>query len=87
MRAVITVLGKDAVGILAQVSGTCARYNANVVEVTQSIIDEFFTMFMLVNIDKLTVSLDDFRTAVEEAVPGMNVHVMHEDIFDSMHKI
>ena len=53
MKAVITVIGKDMVGILAKVSTTCAEANANVSEVTQSILDEYFAMIMLVEIDKM----------------------------------
>ena len=57
MRAVITVIGKDMVGILAKVSTACAEANANVAEVTQSVLDEYFAMIMLVNIDNLSCSL------------------------------
>ena len=53
MRAVVTVIGKDAVGILAKVSTKCAEYNANVIEVTQSVLQDLFAMIMLVDITKL----------------------------------
>lgn len=87
MRAVITVLGKDMVGILAKVSTACAESNANVVEVTQSVLEEYFAMIMLVDIDKLNCSLEEMKNRIETAVPEMKVHVMHEDIFNSMHRI
>jgi len=87
MKAVITVIGKDMVGILGKVSMTCAEANANVVEVTQSLMDEYFAMIMLVDIDQLNCSLEEMRKKISEAVPSMNVHVMHEDIFNSMHRI
>lgn len=87
MRAVITVLGKDMVGILAKVSTACAESNANVVEVTQSVLEEYFAMIMLVDIDKLNCSLEDMKNNIEATVPEMKVHVMHEDIFNSMHRI
>ena len=87
MRAVITVLGKDMVGILAKVSTACAESNANVVEVTQSVLEDYFAMIMLVDIDKLNRSLEDMKNTIEAAVPEMKVHVMHEDIFNSMHRI
>lgn len=87
MRAVITVVGKDAVGILAKVSTCCAEANANIVDVTQTVMDAFFTMTMLVEIDQLTLSFEDFQTKVAESVPDMKVRVMHEKIFDSMHRI
>ncbi len=53
MRAVITVIGKDTVGILTKVSGICTEYNANVIEVTQSVLQDMFAMIMLVDISKL----------------------------------
>ena len=87
MKAVITVLGKDMVGILARVSSTCADANANVLEVTQSILDEYFAMIMLVDISNLNGSLDDLRENLEKNVSDMQIHVMHEDIFNSMHRI
>jgi ACT domain-containing protein len=87
MRAVIIVIGKDTVGILAKVSTACAEANANVAEVTQSVLDEYFAMVMLVDIDKMTLSIEELKNSIQEAVPTMTVHVMHEDIFNSMHRI
>ena len=87
MRAVITVIGKDMVGILAKVSTACAEANANVAEVTQSVLDEYFAMIMLVNIDNLSCSMEELQRGIKESVPSMTVHVMHEDIFNSMHRI
>ena len=54
MRAVITVIGKDNVGILHQVSGVCAKYQANVLEVTQSVLQDMFAMIMMVDITAMT---------------------------------
>ena len=87
MKAVITVLGKDMVGILARVSSTCAEANANVVEVTQSILVEYFAMIMLVDITNLNISLDQLQENLKKNVSDMEIHVMHEDIFNSMHRI
>lgn len=87
MKAVITVIGKDMVGILAKVSGTCADVNANVVEVTQSILQDYFAMIMLIDIQKMDCDLDELKAKLEENVPSMQIHVMHEDIFNSMHRI
>lgn len=89
MRAVITVLGKDMVGILAKVATKCAEYDVNVVEVTQSVLQDLFAMIMLVEISKSKVPFDELVDSLkgmgEEM--GMKVHVMHEDIFNSMHRI
>ncbi|MBQ1453636.1 MAG: ACT domain-containing protein, partial [Ruminococcus sp.] len=59
MKAIITVIGKDAVGILAKVSDVCAQSSVNIVEVTQSVLQDMFAMIMLVEIDKSTVGFDE----------------------------
>lgn len=87
MRAVITVIGKDMVGILASVSGICAKANANVTEVTQSVLQEFFAMIMLVDITHMNCDISELRQELQNNNMGMKIHVMHEDIFNSMHKI
>ena len=89
MKAVITVIGKDAVGILAKVSTICAETNANVIEVTQSVLQDRFAMIMLGDITKRTddfVVLQDKLTALGDSL-GLKIHTMHEDIFNSMHRI
>ena len=89
MRAVITVIGKDMVGILARVSSICAENNVNVVEVTQSILQDLFAMIMMVDISGLNCECSEmassFETLGEEL--GLSIHAMHEDIFNSMHRI
>lgn len=89
MRAVLTVIGKDTVGILAKVSTICAEYNGNVIEVTQSVLQDMFAMIMLVDISKLNTNFtelsDRMKNLGEEL--GLSIHVMHEDIFNSMHRI
>ena len=87
MRAVITVIGNDKVGILAKVSTTCAESNANVIEVTQSVLQEFFTMVMLIDISQLNCKLEELKERLNENAQDMEIHVMHEDIFNSMHRI
>ena len=89
MRAVVTVIGKDTVGILHKVSGICAEYNVNVIEVTQSVLQDMFAMIMLVDISMIK---GDFSELVERMTAlgtelGLSIHTMHEDIFNSMHSI
>ena len=89
MKAVITVIGKDAVGILAKVSNICAENNANVIEVTQSVLQDMFAMIMLVDITNISndfVALQDKLTALGDSL-GLKIHTMHEDIFNTMHRI
>ena len=89
MRAVISVIGKDMVGILAKVTAYCADANANVVDVTQTILQDMFVMVMIVEISKLTcpfATLSDELTGLGQEL-GLDVRVMHENIFNSMHRI
>ena len=89
MRAVITVIGKDTVGILAKVSGVCAEYDVNILEVTQSVLQELFTMIMLVDVTRSSVSFDVLKDRLvgEGEQQNLRIHVMHEDIFNSMHRV
>ena len=89
MRAVIRVIGKDNVGILHQVSGVCAKYQANVLEVTQSVLQDMFAMIMMVDITAMTTDftqLSDELNSLGETL-GLSIHAMHEDIFNAMHRI
>ena len=89
MRAVVAVIGKDTVGILAKVSGICAECNANVMDVTQTIMQDLFAMTMMIEISKLTIDYIDFADKLTKAGNdmGLQIHVMHEDIFNAMHRI
>ena len=89
MKAIITVIGKDTVGILAKVSDVCAQTNVNIVEVTQSVLQDMFAMIMLVEIDKASVGFEELRERLNKVGDATNtkIHIMHEDIFNSMHKI
>lgn len=88
-KAIVTVIGKDMVGILAKVSGQCAECNANVVEVTQSVLQDMFAMIMLVDISGLNRPFTEFAEQLAQAGAGMglDIRAMHEDIFNSMHRI
>ena len=89
MRAVVTVIGKDNVGILHKVSGVCSDMGANVIEVTQSVLQDMFAMIMLVDISRLNKDFTELVTRMtglgEEL--GLQIHTMHEEIFESMHRI
>lgn len=89
MNAVLSVVGKDTVGILASVANKCAEYNANVIDVSQTVINEYFAMFMFINIDNLIIDFNDFVDELTSLGKEKNleIHVMHEDIFNLMHKI
>ena len=89
MKAVITVTGKDNVGIIAKVSNECAKFGVNILDISQSVLQEYFAMIMIVEINDLNI---DFGKFVDEMVElgkksSLQIQTMHEDIFNSMHKI
>ena len=89
MKAVITVTGKDSVGIVARVSALCAEHNANIVDITQSVLSEYFAMIVLAEIDTLNVPFSAFADALAASgrEVGLDIRAMHEDIFNTMHHI
>lgn len=89
MRAVITVIGKDMVGILAKVSNICFEQNINILEVTQSVLSDVFAMIMLVDLSTSKITCAQLSTTMNELAENLSlkIHVMHEDLFNSMHKI
>lgn len=89
MKAVLTVVGKDTVGILAKVANGCAECNVNVLEVSQSVLSDMFCMIMICDITGISCDFGDFADKMKELGDnmGMSIHAMHEDIFNSMHSI
>ena len=89
MKAVITVTGKDTVGIIADVAAVCAKYRANILDITQSVLSEYFAMIMLADIDDLDIGFSAFVDVLEALGrgKGLVIHAMHEDIFNTMHHI
>lgn len=89
MKAVITVTGRDSMGIIARVSCACADCGVNIIDISQSVLKEYFAMIMLVDIDRMTIPFTDFVDRMTEVgrESALEIHTMHEDIFNSMHKI
>ena len=89
MKAVVTVTGKDKVGIIAMASRECARFGVNIIDISQTVMKEYFAMIMLVELDNLNCDLSAFVNAMKTAGEenGVDIRVMHEDIFNTMHKI
>lgn len=89
MRAVITVVGKDMVGIMAKVANFCAENNVNIEEVTQSILQDLFVMIMLVDISKSTRDFSDLSSLLQEEGDkiGMDIRITRKELFDAMHRI
>ena len=89
MKAIVSVLGKDRVGIMALISDLCSKHNASIVDVNQTIVDDYFAMIMIVNIDELDVDFGDFVDIMSNKGKENNlvIHAMHEEIFNMMHNI
>lgn len=89
MKAVVTVTGRDKVGIIALASAECAKFGANIVDISQTVMKEYFAMIMLVELDGLTTDFSSFADGMQRAGQqnGVDIRVMHEDIFNSMHRI
>ena len=89
MRAVITVTGKDKVGIIAMASAECSKYGANIIDISQTVMKEYFAMIMLIEMDekeKKFLALSDALKELGEK-ENLKIQAMHEDIFNSMHRI
>lgn len=88
-KTVISVIGKDTVGITAKVSAACAEHNVNIIDITQSVLQDMFVMVMLTDISKLDCPFNSFSESMSSLgeQSGLEIRVMHEDIFNSMHRI
>ena len=89
MKAVISVTGKDGVGIVAKVSIKCAECGANIVDISQTVLQEYFSMIMIVEIDKISAPFSVFVDRMSELgkANSLEIRTMHEDIFNAMHRI
>ena len=89
MKAVVTVVGKDQVGIIAHVCVRLAQYNVNVLDISQTVMQGYFTMMMVVDIDGCNVPLDQLSMLMDEAgkEKNLSIRVQREDIFEAMHRI
>ena len=89
MKTVVSVIGKDSVGITADVSAVCRDCNANILDITQSVIQDIFVMVMLTDIKELNCSFSDYSEKMKNLgkKKGLDIRVMHEDVFNSMHRI
>ena len=89
MKAVVTVTGKDKVGIIAMASAECSKHGVNIVDISQTVMKEYFAMIMLVELDGMKGAFAEFADAMRRAGSDVvvDIRVMHEDIFNSMHVI
>lgn len=89
MRAVVSVIGKDKVGIIAKVSAYLTEIRANIEDISQTVLQEYFVMTMLVDISVCTKKTAEIQQDFDKMGTeiGVNARIQHEDIFNSMHKI
>jgi ACT domain-containing protein len=89
MRAIVTVIGKDRVGIIADVCAILAKNKVNVLDISQTVMQDYFTMIMLVDILKEGMPFDELSTLMNDAGRELNlsIRIQREDIFNAMHRI
>ena len=89
MKAIVTVIGKDRVGIIADVSRILAERGVNVLDISQTVLQEYFTMVMLVDTAACTASIGEMADILEQAgrEQNLSIRIQREDIFNAMHRI
>ena len=89
MKAIVTVIGKDRVGITAAVCSLLAQHSINILDINQTILQDYFTMVMLVDTAACTASIADLSDILEQAGQEQNlsIRIQREDIFNAMHRI
>ena len=89
MKAIVTVVGKDRVGIIAAVCAQLASYNVNVLDISQTVMQGYFTMMMAVDVSGSTAPLAELAKQLEQKGKEMNlsIRLQREDIFEAMHRI
>ncbi len=89
MKAIVTVVGKDRVGIIAGVCTALANFNVNVLDISQTVMQGYFTMMMATEVSQCTIPLGELVTKMDEMGKemGLSIRVQREDIFEAMHRI
>ena len=89
MKAVITVIGHDKVGIIARVSTLLSESNVNILDITQTIMQDIFTMVMITDVENVNIKFTELADKLADLgrEMGLEIRCQHEDIFNSMHKI
>ncbi len=89
MRAIVTVIGRDRVGIIAAVCALLSEKNVNVLDISQTILQEYFTMIMLVDVSGATVPFAQLKEELAAAGTerGLDIRIQREDIFNAMHRL
>jgi ACT domain-containing protein len=88
-RVIVTVIGQDRVGIIAGVAGLLAEANANILDISQTLLQEMFTMIMMVDVSAARVEFDELKRRLREhgTALGLAIDAQHEDVFRFMHRV
>ena len=89
MKAIVTVVGKDRVGIIANVCTALANYNVNVLDISQTVMQGYFTMMMATDVSAANVPMAQLATELEQIGKdmGLSIRIQREDIFEAMHRV
>lgn len=89
MKAFITVIGKDKIGIIHGVTSVLKNHYVNVLDINQTLLQDFFTMIMLVDLDLMDIGFKELKEILSAAGNdiGVSIKIQHEELFNSMHKI
>jgi len=89
MKAIVTVIGKDKVGIIAQVSTVLAENMVNILDISQTILQDYFTMIMLVDLSRMKISFSELNKKLDEKgkTIGLQIKIQREEVFKAMHQV
>ena len=89
MKAIVTVVGEDRVGIIGEICTTLASMQINIVDISQTVMQNYFTMMMLVDTSSATMSFNEISEGLraKEQEMGLSIRIQREDIFQAMHRI
>ena len=89
MKAIVTVIGKDRVGITASVCSLLAQHSINILDISQTVLQEYFTMVMLVDTSACSASIGEMSDLLDQAGQGqgLSIRIQREDIFNAMHRL
>ena len=89
MKAIVSVIGRDRVGIIAEVSALCASLKINVLDISQTVLSDYFTMIMLVDMSLCEIPFSELSSLLNEEGErsGLSISIQREEIFNAMHRI
>ncbi|CAH2213036.1 ACT domain-containing protein [Tepidibacter aestuarii] len=89
MKAFVSVIGKDKIGIIHRVTSVLSENGVNILDINQTLLHDYFTMIMFVDLEKMQIDFNELKNKLEDAGNKIDVSIkiQHEDIFNSMHKI